>query len=140
MSATMYAALAFTVALLVATGYPLMGSVPLLILKHDTPLDSRFIRGFFNVNYLIGMFIAAATAVSFSLAGRPALAAVAAALAIMAAVLRRTVIPTMDRLRARIQDNDTDAISRFRKIHVVAILINLLQLVAVVWSLRAFPL
>ena len=42
MSAALIAALIFTVALLVTTAYFLMGSVPLLILKHDTVLDARF--------------------------------------------------------------------------------------------------
>ena len=49
MSAALIAALVFTVALLVTTAYFMMGSLPLLILKHDTPVDARFIRGFFNV-------------------------------------------------------------------------------------------
>ena len=38
-------ALISTVALLVCMGFFMMGSLPLLILKHDTPLDSHFIRG-----------------------------------------------------------------------------------------------
>ena len=33
-----FAALGFTVALLVTTAYFLMGGLPLLILKHDTPV------------------------------------------------------------------------------------------------------
>jgi len=33
----MIAALAFTVALLVTTTYFILGSIPLLVLKHDTP-------------------------------------------------------------------------------------------------------
>ena len=37
----MIAALVFTVALLVTTAYFIMGSIPLLILKHDTPVDFR---------------------------------------------------------------------------------------------------
>lgn len=45
-------ALIATVLLLVWMGFFMMGSLPLLILKHDTPLDSRFIRGLFNVYYL----------------------------------------------------------------------------------------
>ena len=38
----MIAALFFTVVLLVMTTYFIMGSIPLLVLKHDTPLDARF--------------------------------------------------------------------------------------------------
>lgn len=70
MSASLIAALFFTVALLVITAYFLMGSVPLLILKHDTSLDSRFVRGFFNTYYLAAMFAASATAVSYAVAGK----------------------------------------------------------------------
>ena len=45
-------ALTSTVALLVVMGFFMFGSLPLLILKHDTPLDSKFIRGLFNIYYV----------------------------------------------------------------------------------------
>ena len=90
MPAAMYAALFFTVALLVTTAYFLMGSVPLLILKHDTPLDSRFVRGFFNTYYLAAMFTVTGTSLSCAFAGRSAFAIGAAMLAILAAILRAT--------------------------------------------------
>ena len=51
MSGAMFIALCFTVALLVTTAYFIMGSIPLLVLKHDTPLDASFVRGFFNLYY-----------------------------------------------------------------------------------------
>jgi len=137
MSAALIVALFFTVALLVTTAYFLMGSVPLLILKHDTPMDARFVRGFFNTYYLAAMFTASATAVSYAFAGRLAFAAGAAALALLAAVLRRKVIPKMDSLGAQIQVGETSFIPSFRRIHVTAILINLAQLVLIVWSLIA---
>jgi hypothetical protein len=140
MSAALIAALFFTVVLLVITAYFLMGSVPLLILKHDTPLDARFVRGFFNTYYLAAMFTAGATAVSYAFAGKPVFAAGAATLALSAAILRRKVIPKMDSLRARIQVSGTDAVPGFRRIHVTAILVNLAQLVLIVWSLTAFSL
>lgn len=140
MSAAMLAALFFTVALLVNTAYFIMGSVPLLVLKHDTPLDSRFIRSFFNTYYLIAMVTAAATAASYAIAGRPVLAIGAAGLAILAAMLRRSVIPKMDALQAQIQMSNADAIPGFRRTHIIAILINLAQLVVIVWSLIAVSL
>ena len=140
MSAALIAALFFTVALLVTTAYFLMGSVPLLILKHDTPIDSRFVRGFFNTYYLAAMFTASATALSYAFAGRLAFAAGAAALALLATGLRRKVIPKMDSLRAQIQVGETSAISAFRRIHVTAILVNLAQFVLIVWSLIAASL
>ena len=65
MPAAMFAALFFTVALLVTTAYFIMGSIPLLVLKHDTPLDSRFIRGLFNVYYTAVMFTSTVAAASY---------------------------------------------------------------------------
>ncbi len=138
MPATLIAALFFTVALLVVTAYFILGSVPLLILKHDTPLDSRFVRGFFNTYYLAAIFTASATAVSYAFAERFVFAAGAAALALLATILRRTVIPKMDWLRAQIQFSGPNAIPGFRRIHVTAILLNLAQLVLIVWSLIVF--
>ena len=137
MSATLLIALFFTVALLVTTAYFLLGSVPLLVLKHDTPMDSRFVRGFFNTYYLAAMFTAGATALSYAIAGRPVLAVGAASLALLATLLRRNVIPRMDSLRAQIEANDATAIAAFRRMHITAILINLAQLVVIVWSLIA---
>ncbi|MFL6692952.1 MAG: hypothetical protein ACJ8GO_08335 [Ramlibacter sp.] len=135
MPATLIAALCFTVALLVTTAYFLMGSVPLLVLKHDTPLDSGFVRGFFNIHYLVMMVTASATAASYALAGWPVLSAGAAALALLAAFLRRKVIPKMDSLRAEIQVDAKTVIPAFRRIHVAAILVNVAELVLIVWAL-----
>lgn len=135
MSAALFAALCLTVALLVTTAYFIMGSIPLLILKHDTPLDARFVRGFFNTYYVLAFVTATATAISFASAGRPGLAAGAAALALIAIVLRKKIIPKMDSLGAQIQSNYMDAIPGFRRTHIVAILINVAQLAAIVWSL-----
>jgi len=139
MPASLIAALFFTVALLVTTAYFILGSVPLLILKHDTPKDFRFVRGFFNIYYLAAMSAGSAAAVSYALAERPAFAAGAAALALLAAVLRRKVIPRMESLGTQIQAGGTDAIAAFRRTHMSAILVNLAQLVLLVWSLTAFP-
>ena len=135
MSAALILALFFTVILLVITAYFLMGSVPLLVLKHDTPMDSRFIRGFFNTYYLAAMFTASATALSYAFAGRLVFAAGAVALGLLAAVLRRTIIPKMDSLRAQIQVSEAQTVRQFRRIHVTAILVNLAQLVTIVWCL-----
>ena len=137
MSAAMIAALFFTVALLVTTAYFIMGSIPLLVLRHDTPLDAGFVRGFFNIYYVAALITATATSISYAFAGRPALAAGAAALALMAVILRKKVIPTMGSLGAQIQSSGMDAIPGFRKTHLTAILINIVQFVAIVWSLSA---
>mgnify|MGYP007034009141 FL=1 len=135
-----FAALFFTVALLVTTAYFLMGGLPLLILKHDTPLDARFIRGFFHVYYRAAMVTAAGTAVSYAFLGRPDLAAGAAAIGIAALVLRTKVLPTMDRLCAAIVDHDEQAVRQFRRIHLALLTGNLAQLILVVWSLTTLKL
>jgi len=140
MSAALIAALFFTVALLVTHAYFLLGSVPLLILKHDDPMDSRFVRGFFNIYYAASFFAASATAVSYALAGRFGLGAGAAALALLAAILRRKIIPMMDSLRPQIEVSRASAIPAFRRMHVAAILVNLAQLVLIVWTLIAFSM
>ena len=76
----------------------------------------------------------AATA-SYALAGRPLYAAITAALALLAAVLQRAVIPRIERLHGRLQAHDTTAIRGFRRMHVTAIGANLAQLVLTVGSL-----
>lgn len=135
MSAALISALFFTVILLVITAYFLMGSVPLLVLDHETPMDSRFVRGFFDTYYLAAMFTAGATALSYAFAGWWVFAVGAGALGLLAAFLRRTIIPKMDSLRSRIQVNEPQTIRQFRRMHLTAILINLAQLVTIVWCL-----
>lgn len=137
MSAAMICALFFTVALLVTTTYFILGSIPLLVLKHDTPLDARFVRGFFNIYYVAAVVTASATSISYAFAARPLLATGAAGLAWLAVVLRKKIIPKMEALGAQIQSDQVDAISGFRRTHVAAIAINILQLVVIVWSLTA---
>ena len=67
MPAASYGALVFTVALLAISAYFLIGGLPLLILKHDVPLDARFVRRFFEVYYLAAFWAAAGASVSYAL-------------------------------------------------------------------------
>jgi hypothetical protein len=135
-----YAALFFTVVVLVITAYFLMGGLPLLILKHDTPLDARFVRTFFSVYYRSAIWAGAGTAVSYALCGRPAFAIGGAAIALVAAALRGRLIPAMELIGSEIHTSGLAAIPRFRRIHVAALLINLVQLVAIVWGLTRISL
>ncbi len=138
----------FTVAMLCVSVYFLLGSVPLLILKHDTPVDGRFIRSFFNLYYRVAAFVAGAATLTYALSGRPWFAVGAAVIAVLSVVLRRTIVAKMDLLQKQIQQHNQsqiqttnlEAIPEFRKIHFRAILISLIQLVAVVWSLFLFKL
>ena len=128
-------ALFFTVALLAVTAYFLLGSVPLLTLRHDNPMDARFIRSFYITYYRIAFVTAVGTTVSYTLAGRPTFATGAAMIAILTLLLRNKFIPMMDSLAPRIVAKQLDAISAFRKIHKSAILINTSQLLAILGSL-----
>jgi hypothetical protein len=130
----------FTVAMLCVSVYFLLGSVPLLILKHDTPVDGNFIRSFFNLYYRVAAFVAGAATLTYAFSGRPWFAVGAAVIAVLSVVLRRTIIAKMDALRSQIQSTDFEAIPEFRKIHFRAILISLVQLVVVVWSLFSLKL
>ena len=128
-------ALFFTVALLAVTAYFLLGSVPLLVLKHDNPVDARFIRSFYLTYYRIALVAAVGTAISYALAGRPAFAAGAGGIAALTLVLRGKFIPMMDQLAPQIQTREIMTIPAFRKIHKSAILINTSQLLAILGSL-----
>ena len=130
----------FTVAMLSVSVYFLLGSVPLLILKHDTPVDGNFIRSFFNLYYRVGAFVAAGATLSYAFSGRTWFALGAATIAVLAVVLRRTIVAKMDLLRNQIQNTYLEAIPEFRKIHFQAIIISSIQLVVVVWSLFQFKL
>jgi hypothetical protein len=103
-------------------------------------MDARFVRGFFNTYYLAAMVAAGATAVSYAIAGKPAFAVGAAALVVIAIVLRRNIIARMDSLGSQIQLGGDAAVREFRNTHLTAILINLGQLVVIVWSLTRLSL
>ncbi len=128
-------ALVCTVVLLVATAYFLMGGLPLLILQHDTPVDGKFIRRFFEVYYLAAFFPEIGACLSYAAWGRIYFSAVAALIAVLVFVLRRTVIPAMNRLEGGILDGDPSALAAFRRVHATALLLNLAQLAVLVWGL-----
>lgn len=130
-----HAALLSTVALLAVTAYFLLGSVPLLVLKHDNPMDARFIRSFYITYYRLALVTGGATTVCYALAGRVSLALGAGAIVLLTLVLRAQFIPQMDRLAGQIRGNDLLAVPAFRNIHKAAILINVAQLFAILASL-----
>jgi len=135
MSPAIYPSFFFTVVLLVTTAYFLLGGLPLLVLQHDTALDARFIRSFFNIYYKGTLWAALGAALSFALWGRPVFAIGAAAMALIALALRKRLIPVMEAIGAQIEAAEESAIRRFRKVHSAALLINLTQLVVIVWGI-----
>jgi hypothetical protein len=131
----MYTALFLTIPVLFCMGYFFMGSLPLLVLNHDTPLDARFIRGFFNTYYLALACTATLGTLGYALAGHVAFSAGMVTVAALALILRKTVLPHMDALRTRIENEDTSAATDFRRVHIAGMVFNVVQLAAVVWGM-----
>jgi hypothetical protein len=123
-------ALVSAVVLLVWMGFFLAGSLPLLILKHDTPVDSGFIRGLFNVYYVAIMAVGAVGALSSALAGRATIALALGGVAAIGFAGRRWFIARMDVVRGTMTADDTSAIRQFRRLHVAGMLVNFLLLAA----------
>ena len=119
------------VALLFPMLFFTFASPPLLILRHDTPQDGRFVRGLFHHYYNVVAFAASVGALAQLVIGRFGLAAGMAGVAALAFWLHRWVIPRMDALRERINSGDTAAISQFRRLHVAGMLLNVVQLAVV---------
>ena len=125
-----------TVALLAVTAYFLFGSIPLLILKHDNTMDSKFIRSFYITYFKFAIVVSTAAAISYTAAVRPIQAMGAMAIAILTLVLRFKFIPQMDQLGSAIrEDNNVMTVPEFRKIHKIAITLNFAQLITVLGSL-----
>lgn len=122
------AALIATVLMLVWMGFFMLGSLPLLILKHDTPVDARFIRGLFNVYYTAVMLTASAGALGYALYGRRDIALTVGAIALLAFAGRRWIVGHMDALRGTMTPEDAAGIRRFRRLHITGMLLNVLVL------------
>ncbi|HTP72414.1 MAG TPA: hypothetical protein VML58_09365 [Burkholderiaceae bacterium] len=123
------------VMLLFPMGVFMLGSPPLLILKHDTPLDSRFIRGLFNYYYNSVIVIAAFAAVGCAAMGRSTVALAMAALVAFVFVVRRWMLARMDGLREAIGRGDASAVPRFRRLHIAGMVLNVVQFGVAVWGL-----
>ena len=132
---TTVAPFATIVILLVWMGFFMLGSLPLMILKHDTPLDARFIRGLFDVYYKAVMVVAAAGTLAHALAQRPVTAVAMAVVGVVAFWSRRVILSRMDTLRITMTATDTAGIRQFRKLHVTGMSLNLVQLLAICFGL-----
>ena len=131
-----HAALFFTVAMLAVTTYFLFGSIPLLILKHDNTMDSKFVRSFYITYFKFAIVVATGATLSYAIAARPLLTFGAAVMASLTLLLRYKFIPQMDQIGSEIRENNNlMAIPEFRKIHKTAILLNATQLFTVLGSL-----
>ena len=123
-------ALISAVVLLVWMGFFMMGSLPLLVLKHDTPLDSRFIRGLFNLYYVAILATGIVGAASAAIAGRASAALGLGFVAAIGFAGRHWFIARMDLVRSTMTADDSLAIRKFRRLHIVGMLLNVLLLAA----------
>jgi hypothetical protein len=128
-------ALISTVVLLVWMGFFMMGSLPLLILKHDTPVDSHFIRSLFNVYYVAIMSTAAVGALSCALAGRLGNALALSCVASFGFAGRYWLVARMDTVRSTMTADDSSAIAQFRRLHIAGMLLNVVLVAAVCFGL-----
>lgn len=126
--------------LLVTTGYFLTGGLPLPVLVHDTPVDERFVRRFFDLYCRAAVVAAVGAAAGHAFWGRLPLAIGAAAMAAPAMLLRRRILPAMERVAAQLRTGDAGAVKRFRRLHCAAFPVNLAQLVALVWGVTRLSL
>lgn len=53
-------------------------------------------------------------------------------------LLRKKILPYMDRLRLRIESEDSSAITDFRRIHIAGMAVNFVQLAILIWGLFHF--
>ncbi|WP_395689488.1 hypothetical protein [Caenimonas koreensis] len=131
-----------TVLLLVFLGFFVLSSTPLLVLKHDVPMDSRVVRQVFHYCYRLVTVAGVGAAIGYSWSGRFALAISVGCIAGLALFMHEWLLTRMDALRVTMHDNGGDSaqISRFRKLHVGAIALNVTQLVALGVALRQLNL
>lgn len=132
-------ALISTVALLVCMGFFMMGSLPLLILKHDTPLDSGFIRGLFNWYYVAIIVTAPIGTLGYAFTEHAMIALAFGCVAVLGLAGRYWMVARMDMLRSMMTAHDAWAIKRFRQLHIAGMLLNALLLAAVCICLAQLP-
>ena len=121
--------------LLFSMGFFMLASPPLLILKHDTPTDGRFIRGLFNVYYLGVMTIAGLAATGCVFAGQSTVAIAMFGLVAFVFAVRRWMLSRMDDLRAAITRGEATAIPQFRRLHIAGMALNVVQFAIVAWGM-----
>lgn len=133
-------ALVSTVLLFMSLGFSVLGTTPLLILKHKLPMDSRVVRQVFHYCYRLVAVVAMAASIGHALAGRPTLSVCMGAIALLAVAMHPWMLSRMDALRAKMHDGDHYSIRRFRKLHIAGIALNFMQLGAVAWAMTQFNL
>jgi hypothetical protein len=123
------------VVLLFPMGVFMLATPPLLVLKHDTPTDARFIRGLFNYYYMAVIAIAAIGAAGCVAIGRSTVAVAMGALIAFVFALRYWMLSSMDKVRGEMTRGEALAVPRFRRLHIAGMVVNVVQLGFVAWGL-----
>lgn len=121
--------------MLAVTTYFLFGSIPLLILRHDNPMDSKFIKSFYMTYFKIALTVTTGATITYALANKFSMVMVALAVGYTTIMLRKKLISQMELHGSAIQGENFMAVPEFRKTHKSAIIINSLQLLAVLAGL-----
>jgi hypothetical protein len=111
-----------------------LSSPAFLLVSLEVPEVTQLLRGLFH-GYFLAIGIAGTIAtVMFAVSGRPVFSLEAIAVAVFAVTVRRWLLQHMDaQLKAR-DGGATTAVKRLRVLHVKGMLINAIQLAAVVAS------
>ena len=110
---------------------------PLVFIKLGTEAGGRFIRQVFPVYYTAmgGVSIVAAVLLAVGRAARGADAVAMACIGIVFFLARFVLLPVINRNRDAGQAGDGAAKKRFDALHRVSVIVNLLQMLAVLWVL-----
>ncbi len=106
---------------------------PLVFIKLGTEGGGRFIREVFPVYYVAmgAVSIAAAVLLAFGSAARGADAAAMACIGIVFLLARFVLLPVVNRSRDAGQAGDVAAKKRFDRLHRLSVVVNLIQMLAV---------
>jgi hypothetical protein len=124
-----------TIALLFWMGISVMGSSALLVLKHNSPSDARFVRGLFNVTYVAVIVLALVGVGANVYAGYRDSVIRLLILALCDALMRQWLVSRMDRLRLHGGQQARFDKRGFRRLHLTGIAVNVGQIVVPVLGL-----
>ncbi|WP_297725870.1 hypothetical protein [Limnohabitans sp. Rim8] len=133
-------ALVSTVLLLMKLGFSVMGTTPLLVLKHVQLMDSRVIRQVFHYCYRSIAVVAIAACIGNALVDRQDVSFCAGAIAILVLALHHWILIRMDALRVTMHDGDTQAVSNFRQLHAIVVFMNIALFSVAIWAITQIKL
>jgi hypothetical protein len=128
-------ALAAAVILLFPMGYFFLASPAFLLVKLDIPQVTQLLRGMFDIQFVMLSIAGVIGTLAFALAGRPAFAIAAGAVAVLAILGRRRFMGLVDAELGARDSGDANAVRRLRRLHWVGMLCNAVLLAGLVSSL-----